>query len=43
MYSQSNHISHRQPERARPLFGLVAGFLAAVLLGASVVAFGGTI
>ncbi len=40
MYPQSHQIAHRQPERARPMFGFVAGFLTALLLGVTVVAFG---
>ena len=43
MYPQSYQITHRQPERGRPMFGFVAGFLAALLLGATVVAFGATV
>lgn len=43
MYPQSYQIAQQQRERSRPMFGFVAGLLAAVLLGATVAAFGGTV
>ena len=43
MYNYANQITPQQAERSRPMFGFVAGFLAALLLGATVVAFGGAV
>ena len=43
MYTYANQIAQQQPERSRPMFGFIAGLLAALLLGATVVAFGGAI
>ena len=43
MYPQSYQFANRQQERARPMFGFVAGLLAALLLGATVVAFGAAV
>lgn len=42
MYTYTNQIT-QNTERSRPMFGFVAGFLAALLLGATVVAFGGAV
>lgn len=43
MYTYANQITQQQAERSRPMFGFVAGFLAALLLGATVVAFGAAV
>ena len=43
MHTYANQITQQQPERLRPMFGLVAGIFATWLLGATVVAFGAAV